>query len=147
MNQRFRWLSFTSSNGALTIAAPTSANRTPPGHYLLFILDGNGVPSVASIVKVGSSSEPPPPPSSSLSLTGRVDPTKQSVPLVWSGVSGATVDVYQNGLFLKNTANTGKHTNSVVGLSAATYTYKVWQKGTTTCSREATVTFAGGPLP
>ncbi len=61
MNQRFQWLSFTSGGGALTIAAPTSRNRTPPGHYMLFILDGNGVPSIARIVKMGSESEPAPP--------------------------------------------------------------------------------------
>jgi hypothetical protein len=52
MNQRFQWLSFTRQTGALTISAPTSANRAPPGHYMLFILDGNGVPSVAWIIKL-----------------------------------------------------------------------------------------------
>ena len=61
MNQRFQWLSFTHQDGGLTITAPTSRNITPPGHYMLFILDGNGVPSVAKIVKVGSESGPPPP--------------------------------------------------------------------------------------
>ena len=61
MNQRFQWLSFTRQTGALTITAPTSRNRTPPGHYMLFILDDNGVPSVAKIVQVGSNSEPDPP--------------------------------------------------------------------------------------
>jgi hypothetical protein len=53
MNQRFQWLSFTRKTGGLTISAPTSANHTPPGHYLLFILSGNGVPSVAKVVRVG----------------------------------------------------------------------------------------------
>jgi galactose oxidase-like protein len=53
MNQRFQRLSFTIKTGLLSISAPTSANRTPPGHYLLFILNGKGVPSVARIVKVG----------------------------------------------------------------------------------------------
>lgn len=53
MNQRFQWLSFTRKTGGLTISALTSRNRTPPGHYLLFILNRNGVPSVAKIVKVG----------------------------------------------------------------------------------------------
>ncbi len=54
MNQRFQRLSFTRTRGGLTISAPTNRNRTPPGHYMLFILDGNGVPSVAKIVQVGS---------------------------------------------------------------------------------------------
>jgi hypothetical protein len=53
MNQRFQRLSFTRNTGSLTISGPRNANRTPPGHYLLFVLNGNGVPSVARIVKVG----------------------------------------------------------------------------------------------
>jgi hypothetical protein len=51
MNQRFRWLSFTPGTGMLTVSAPTSRQVTPPGHYMLFILDGNGVPSVARILR------------------------------------------------------------------------------------------------
>ena len=52
MNQRFQRLSFTRQSGALTVTAPTNRNRTPPGHYMLFILNGDGVPSVARIVRV-----------------------------------------------------------------------------------------------
>jgi hypothetical protein len=51
-NQRFQWLSFTASPGGLTITAPVSPNRTPPGHYMLFILNGNNVPSVAKIIRI-----------------------------------------------------------------------------------------------
>ena len=60
MNQRFQWLSFTRDGEALTIAGPTSPNQTPPGHYMLFILNGNGVPSVAKIVRISSTGEEPP---------------------------------------------------------------------------------------
>jgi hypothetical protein len=62
MNQRFQWLSFAREAGALTVSAPTIPNRAPPGHYMLFILNGNGVPSMAKIVKLGSEGDPPPPP-------------------------------------------------------------------------------------
>ena len=34
----------------------------PPGHYLLFILNGSGVPSVAQIIRLGGTASPPPPP-------------------------------------------------------------------------------------
>ncbi|HEX2249422.1 MAG TPA: galactose oxidase-like domain-containing protein, partial [Gemmatimonadales bacterium] len=61
MNQRFQWLSFTRRTGSLTVSAPTSRNRTPPGHYLLFILNGDDVPSEGSIIRIGSSGGPPPP--------------------------------------------------------------------------------------
>jgi PKD repeat protein len=61
MNQRFEWLSFAPKPDRLTISVPSNPNRTPPGHYMLFILDGDGVPSVAKIVKVGSTADPDPP--------------------------------------------------------------------------------------
>jgi hypothetical protein len=33
------------------VQTPANANLAPPGHYMLFVLNGNGVPSVASIVR------------------------------------------------------------------------------------------------
>jgi PKD repeat protein len=57
-NQRFQWLSFVRGPGRLTVTAPANGNLAPPGHYLLFILNGNGVPSVGRIVKVASTSQP-----------------------------------------------------------------------------------------
>jgi len=65
MNQRFQRLSFSREVGALTVVAPSSSNRAPPGHYLLFILDYDDVPSAAKIVKLGHGSEPTPPPNAS----------------------------------------------------------------------------------
>ena len=59
-NQRFLGLQFTSGAGALTITAPGSRNDAPPGHYMVFILNSNGVPSVARIVKLGTASDPTP---------------------------------------------------------------------------------------
>jgi hypothetical protein len=56
------------------------------------------------------------------------------------------VDVYRNGSLLANTANDGLYTNSRAFLGAASYTFKVCQVGTTICSNEATVTFAGVPV-
>lgn len=50
-NQRINRLPFTASNGLLTATVPINRNSCPPGHYMLFILT-NGVPSVATIVRV-----------------------------------------------------------------------------------------------
>jgi galactose oxidase len=52
MNQRYQRLSFVRGSGVLTVTAPTSKTVTPPGHYMLFILNGNGVPSKAKIVRI-----------------------------------------------------------------------------------------------
>jgi hypothetical protein len=38
--------------GGLDIQAPSNSNLASPGHYMLFIVDGNGVPSVAAIVRL-----------------------------------------------------------------------------------------------
>jgi hypothetical protein len=52
MDQRFLSLTFQAAGGALTVQAPANGNLAPPGYYMLFILDGNGVPSVAPIIRV-----------------------------------------------------------------------------------------------
>ncbi len=62
MNQRFQWLSFVRQSGSLTVTAPASGTRAPPGHYMLFLIGQNGVPSVGRIVQVGAASEPGPSP-------------------------------------------------------------------------------------
>ena len=43
-------LSFTASNGTLNVQAPANGGDAPPGNYMLFIVNSNGVPSVASWV-------------------------------------------------------------------------------------------------
>jgi hypothetical protein len=51
-NQRFTTLTFTKVTGGINVVFPSSANTSPPGHYLLFILK-NGVPSVGKIIRIG----------------------------------------------------------------------------------------------
>jgi PKD repeat protein len=145
MNQRFEWLSFTRNGEILTVTAPTNRNLTPPGHYMLFILNGDGVPSVAKIVRVGGTGDPPPPPPPTINLTtsGRQDETKQYMTLDWTGATGTSVDVYRNGVLLGSTPNDGHYTNIRTFTGTATYVYKVCNSGTTTCSNESTVVFGG----
>lgn len=45
-------LSFEVSGGNVQVTAPSSSRLAPPGHYLLFILNRNGVPSVGKVVRV-----------------------------------------------------------------------------------------------
>ncbi|MBL6765310.1 MAG: DUF1929 domain-containing protein [Verrucomicrobiae bacterium] len=51
-NQRINFLSFTNSAGGIWCAAPDNPYLCTPGHYMMFLLNSNGVPSVASIVRV-----------------------------------------------------------------------------------------------
>ena len=60
MDQRMVGMSFTAGSGSLTVTAPPNGNIAPPGYYMLFILNSNGVPSMASSVLLSSSSTPAP---------------------------------------------------------------------------------------
>jgi hypothetical protein len=51
-NQRINFLQFTAGAGELAVSAPASANACPPGHYMLFLLSRQGVPSIAHVVQV-----------------------------------------------------------------------------------------------
>ncbi|MCB0105245.1 MAG: DUF1929 domain-containing protein, partial [Caldilineaceae bacterium] len=51
-------LSFTQTAGGLDITAPSSPNVAPPGYYMLFILNDNGVPSIAKFVNIGPGTSP-----------------------------------------------------------------------------------------
>lgn len=53
MEQRMIGLSFTTAAGVLDVTAPVKGDLAPPGYYLLFILNAQGVPSVAHFVHVG----------------------------------------------------------------------------------------------
>jgi Domain of unknown function (DUF1929) len=52
MNQRFMDLAFTKSGSTLSVTSPTNANLAPPGTYMLFVLNAQGVPSVAKMIKI-----------------------------------------------------------------------------------------------
>jgi galactose oxidase len=45
-------LAFVPQSGRLAVRAPASANLAPPGDYMLFILNSDGVPSIAPIIHV-----------------------------------------------------------------------------------------------
>jgi len=58
-SQYINQLSFSQCTGGLGVAAPPSGKVAPPGYYLLFLLNGSGVPSFAKIIQVHDA--PPPP--------------------------------------------------------------------------------------
>ncbi len=46
------FLKFNATAGTLDVTAPANAKLCPPGHYMLFVLDKNNVPSIAKIIKI-----------------------------------------------------------------------------------------------
>ena len=128
MNQRFNRLSFTQGMGGLNVTLPSSSNSIPPGTYMLFILNSNGVPSVAQFINVNSSNALPPGAPSNLVATAS---STSSVSLSWSAGSGS-IDHYEiqratnkNGPFttLSNTTSTSFTDSSLS--STTTYIYRV----------------------
>ena len=57
-SQYINELSFSQTTGGLNVTAPPNSNVAPPGYYLLFLLNGSGVPSVARIIQLGGTAPP-----------------------------------------------------------------------------------------
>jgi outer membrane protein assembly factor BamB len=79
----------------------------------------------------------------SITLTARgkkVDGTNTSR-LSWSGAASTDVDVNRDGTVIATVPNTGSYTDSTGTTGRASFTYKVCEAGTQTCSNEATVRF------
>jgi subtilisin family serine protease len=84
------------------------------------------------------------PPSSGFSLSVSAYKVKgfQYADLTWSGASSTNVDVFRNGAKITTTANDGAHTDQTgVKGGGMSYTYKVCEAGTNTCSNEAVASF------
>lgn len=91
--QRFQRLNFQQSPGGLLIEAPANANLAPPGYYMLFLINSNGVPSVAKFVRLplATTTDPPGAPTN-LTAAGGVG----RISLSWTAANGT------NGVALYN---------------------------------------------
>jgi hypothetical protein len=85
MSQGFQSLAFTMTSTGLNVTMPADANLAPPGYYMLFILNGAGVPSVGSIIQISSTA------AAVGTVTGKVT-NDQGAP-----ISGASVSSGANG--------------------------------------------------
>jgi hypothetical protein len=65
----------------------------------------------------------------------------QAMTLSWIGAAGATVNVYRDGVLIKNTSNTGRYTTTRRFTGAATYLLRVCETATPKCSNTVTATF------
>jgi len=61
------------------------------------------------------------------------------VDLAWSGATGTNVDIYRDGALITTTANDGAYTDNP-GRGSGTFTYKVCEEGSSSCSNEVTIT-------
>ncbi len=93
MEQRYVPLNFTAGGGSITATAPLNSNIAPPGYYMLFVIGTDGVPSIASMVRVDSDTTAPAAPS--VTDTDPDSPANDNNPEVkGSAEAGSTVRIY-----------------------------------------------------
>lgn len=80
-------------------------------------------------------------PSITLTASGYKLKGAQHVDLAWTGAASTDVDVFRNGVNIVTTANDGAYTDVIGSKGSGSYTYKVCEAGTATCSPERTVVF------
>ncbi len=124
-NQRLNHLAFSPVTGGIQITTPANTNLCPPGHYMLFLLNANGVPSVAKIIRIGAPSMP-------VGLTAVAAPGLR-VNLQWADrsqcESGYKIERASDGVHFTpigvTSANITTYTDSVGLLANSTCTYRV----------------------
>src|SRR6185436_19812590 len=93
--QRFVPVTFTAGSGSITVTAPADGNVAPPGNYMLFLVDNQGIPSVAAMVRLPAAGNDTQAPTAPATLSAPV--SGASVNLSWSaatdnvGVTGYNV--------------------------------------------------------
>jgi PKD repeat protein len=76
-----------------------------------------------------------------LTATGYKVKGVQHADLSWSGATSTNVDVFRNNVKIVTTPNDGAHTDNIGKKGGGTYTYRVCEAGTTTCSNNVNVVF------
>jgi len=131
-NQRFQWLSFTKNSGSLTVQAPAAANTAPPGYYMLFVVNTNGVPAIAKFVRFPAPWEDTVPPSApgNLTASGGVGKATLSWTAATDNVGVTKYSVYRSttsGFTPDVTNRIGQPTTTgyTDNIAPGTYYYKV----------------------
>ena len=75
-----------------------------------------------------------------LTATGYKVKGVKNVDLEWVGATSTDVDVFRNGVKITTTANDGAY-HETLGKGGGSYTYKVCEAGTSTCSNTSTAAF------
>ncbi len=158
-NARATQLSFTQTAGGINVTVPSNRNDVPPGYYMLFLVNAQGVPSIAPFVRFPAPYEDPSPPTAPTELLAT--PGEGAVALKWNpagdnlGVSGYNVHRSSSPGFTPNATNLVGHTAATTftdsGLAAGTWYYEVTAEDAAgnvgPPSNEATATVTTAPPP
>jgi PKD repeat protein len=133
---------WTFGDGGTSTAQNPSHTYSEPGTYTVTLTATNAYGSDVE-TKVGYVvvTEPSGGTGISLSVTPYKVKGVKHADLAWSGAAGTSVDVYRSGTKITTTANDGAYTDNLGTKGGGTYTYKVCETGTITCSPEVTASF------
>jgi galactose oxidase-like protein/Big-like domain-containing protein len=144
MEQRYIPLSFTAGATSLSVTAPANADIAPPGYYMLFIVDANGVPSVARMVNIQGNSLP------AVTLTQPANgatftaPATVNLTATASDADGTVANVeFFNGSTKLGEDTTAPYSFTWSGVAAGTYTLTARatdDRGGVTTSAGSTIT-------
>jgi PKD repeat protein len=127
----------------------TSTNQNPTHEYaisgtynvtLTVTDDGGATGSTSQEVTVSDGSVP----TITLTATGKQNKKWFIINLDWSGANSSNVDILRDHNFLTTTittSNDGTYTDKISNEGPGSYTYRVCEAGTSTCSDPETVTF------
>jgi Galactose oxidase-like, Early set domain len=138
MDQRFIDLSFTRSGSTLQASLPTNIYRTPPGYYMIFVLNAAGVPSQAKVVRIDIPGTNPPPTTTTTTTATTSTTTTTSPPTTTSTTTSTTSTTSTSTSSTSSTTttttppspvalvNAGFETNSVTGTSSVVTALNGW---------------------
>ncbi|MEA2240725.1 MAG: hypothetical protein QOD24_281, partial [Solirubrobacteraceae bacterium] len=141
-DQRFQFLAFSQRPGGLNVDIPANPNVVPPGVYQVFILNGQGVPSVAKVITIPVPGTDLTPPSSPSALTATGDAGRAQ--LSWTAATD-NLGVVQYRIHRATTAGFApSDANRIATVGATTsYTDSGVANGTTYRYRVVAVDAAG----
>ncbi len=132
MHQRYVPLRITGRRPCtLDLASPTNANVAPPGYYMLFLVDSDGVPSVAKWVRIAPGAQPQ---AVSPCGSGTPDPDPDPAPGNGGSGGGGNGGTDTTPPVIKMTGRTTQKAGTSVGIVVAATTEDLIASATGTVS-------------
>lgn len=129
-------------NGSTSTAQNPSHTYAAAGTYTVTLtVTDNGGATASTSRSVTVSSSTPPPQGITLSVVGSKVQGLQKADLTWSGATATSVDVFRHNVKVATVSNTGAYRDNINVRGGGSYTYRVCDAGTSTCSNSVTITF------
>lgn len=106
----------------------------------LTVTDDDGATATTSKSVTVSDSTPPPQEITLSAIAYKVQ-GRQKADLTWFGATSTQVDVFRNNEKKATVANNGAYTDNIDARGGGSYTYRLCEAGTSTCSNNVTISF------